>query len=115
MQEERSDKSKINTRRYSTKEERQGHVDSWKKSGLTMSEYCRKHNIALASLSDWKHSILRSSSQFKPISSLSPREIVTNPTHLVEIIVDQRIKIRFQHVSDASLVVSVVKELLICS
>jgi hypothetical protein len=40
---------KIN-RRSTTKEERQLHVDNWKKSGLSMSEYCRQNNIALASL-----------------------------------------------------------------
>jgi hypothetical protein len=36
------------TRRYSTKEERQTHVQSWKKSGLTMSKYCRQYNLSVA-------------------------------------------------------------------
>src|SRR3989338_8501431 len=98
-------------RRYSTKEERQAHVDSWKKSGLTMSDYCRQYNLSVANLSDWKRSVLRDNLPFKPISSLSPRDVLTNSTNLIEVIVDQRIKIRFQCVSDATLVVGVVKEL----
>jgi hypothetical protein len=51
MQEEISNETKlIATRRYTTKEEKQSHVERWKKSDLTMSEYCRQNNIPLANL-----------------------------------------------------------------
>jgi hypothetical protein len=35
----------IATRRFTTKEERQLQVENWKKSGLSMSEYCRQNNL----------------------------------------------------------------------
>ena len=115
MQDKANVESQRVTRRYSTKEERQAHIESWRKSGLTMSEYCRQHNVAVANLSDWKRSALQNSSQFKSINSLSPRDGLTSQPNLIEVLVDQRIKIRFQCTSDASLIVNVVKGLLACS
>jgi hypothetical protein len=46
-------------RSTTTKKERQSHVENWKKSNLSMSEYCRQNNLTLASLSEWKRAILR--------------------------------------------------------
>lgn len=102
------------TRRYTTKEERQSQVENWKKSGLSMSEYCRQNNLALASLSEWKRSILRNKIQFKAVKSVASTE-TTTPSNFVEIILDQRIKIRLQHVTDASLVIKIAKGLMSCN
>jgi transposase-like protein len=102
------------TRRYTTKEERQSQVENWNKSGLSMSEYCRQNNVALASLSEWKRSILRSKIQFKAVKSLVSTE-TTTPSNIVEIIIDQRIKIRLQQVADASLVIKIAKGLMACN
>jgi len=110
--------AKINnttTKRRTTKEERQSHVENWKKSGLSMSEYCRQNNVALANLSEWKNAILRESPQFKPIQYLSTQSEGEKLNNVVEILVDQRIKIRLQHVRDASLVINIAKGMLTCN
>ena len=102
-------------RRYSTKEERQLQVENWKKSGLSMSEYCRQNNLALASLSEWKHSLLRNKIQFKPVKSVPPSDTTIKPSNIVEIILDHRIKIRLQQVTDVSLVINIAKGLMACN
>ena len=103
-------KSKLRT----TTEERQTHVEKWKKSGLSMSEYCRQNNLAVSNLSGWNSSLLKSSKSFKSFQPLSLPDSV-KPTNVVEILVDQRIKIRLQHITDAALVISIAKGLLPCS
>ena len=102
-------------RRHTTKEERQSHVESWKKSGLSMSDYCRQNNIPLANLSEWKSASLQDSPQFKPIQSLPTQCAREKSENIVEILVDQRIKIRLQHVTDASLVINIAKGMLTCN
>jgi len=106
--------NKTATRRHTTKEERQQQVATWEKSGLTMSEYCRQNNVSLTSLSDWKHSILGSKVQFKRIQS-QPSSEMARSSNVVEIILDHRIKIRLQQVTDASLIISIAKGLMACS
>ncbi|HVV67723.1 MAG TPA: hypothetical protein VHE99_01615 [Gammaproteobacteria bacterium] len=39
-------------KRYSD-EERQNHCENWKKSGLSMSKYCRQVGLPISSLSKW--------------------------------------------------------------
>jgi hypothetical protein len=39
-------------KRYSD-EERQNHCENWKKSGLSMSKYCRPIGLSISSLSKW--------------------------------------------------------------
>jgi transposase-like protein len=102
------------TKRHSTKEERQFQVDNWKKSGLSMSEYCRQNNVALANLSEWKRAILQNKIQFKAVKSVASTD-TTRPNNVIEIILDQRIKIRFQQVTDASLVIQIAKGLMACN
>ena len=105
----------LGKRRNTTQEERQFQVENWKKSGLTMSEYCRQNNLPLVSLSAWKHSMLRKNITFKPVQSLPPAGTITKPSNVVEIMLDHRIKIRLQPVVDASLVIDIVKGLMTCN
>lgn len=39
-------------KRYSD-EERQNHCDNWKKSGLSMSKYCRQVGLSISTFSKW--------------------------------------------------------------
>lgn len=106
------------SRRSTTKEERQLHVDNWKKSGLTMSEYCRQNNVAIASLSDWKSASIKKNVRFQALSptALSPTaDALSKPGNSVEILIDQRIKIRLSQVTDVSFVLNIVKGLMSCS
>jgi hypothetical protein len=38
----------------SSKTEWSRHIESWKKSGLSQSEYCRQHKLSITLLSKWK-------------------------------------------------------------
>lgn len=105
----------VSTRRYTAKEERQAHVEKWKSSGLSMSEYCRLNNLPLASLSEWKNTLLRKSASFKSVQLLSAQDTSAKPGNVVDILVDQRIKIRLQNIIDVSLVISLVRGLTTCS
>lgn len=105
----------VSTRRYTTKDERLAHVEKWKSSGLSMSGYCRQNDLPLASLSEWKNTLLRKSVSFKPVQLLSAQDASAKPSNVVDILVDQRIKIRLQNITDVSLVVSIVKGLTTCN
>jgi hypothetical protein len=113
MQEKNNASSPTKNKQY-TIEERQIHIEKWKKSGLSMSKYCRQNNLAISNLSGWKNSLLKSRKQFKPIQSLSLSDPI-NPSNSVEILIDHRIKIRLQHVTDAGLIINIAKGLLPCS
>jgi hypothetical protein len=117
MQENRTDELRLTARRrYTTKEERELHLEKWKKSGLTMSEYCRQNNMPLSKLSEWKRTLLQKPTKFKSIKLSSPiSEAMIKSSNIIEIIVDQRIKIRLQQSSDTSLLINIVKGLMICS
>lgn len=117
MQEKTAEESRlIPTRRYSTKEERKSHVEKWKKSGLTMSEYCRQNNIPLANLSEWKRALWQKSKKFKPLKLAPPvPDGMGQSINLIEIIVDHRIKIRLQQLSNTSLLLNIIKGLMACS
>jgi transposase-like protein len=47
-------KSGTRLRHYS-KAERQHHCESWRRSGLSMSEYCRQTGVSVSTLSKWAH------------------------------------------------------------
>lgn len=114
MQEKATSSNNAKIKYHTTPEERQIHVEKWKRSGLSMSEYCRQNNLAISNLSGWKSSLLKDNAQCKSFQPLSLSEPI-KPTHVVEILVDQRIKIRFQHVTDAALIIAIAKGLLSCS
>ena len=83
MQEKLNSSTHIKSKRHTTPEERQIHVEKWKKSGLSMSEYCRQNTIAISNLSGWKSSLLKDIAQFKPFQPLSlPGP--AKPTNVVE-------------------------------
>jgi len=115
MQDKIENTSTIAIRRHTTKEERQLHVENWKKSGLSMSEYCRNNNIGLANLSDWKRSSLQNKIPFKPMQLSPTLESSIKLNNIIDIMVNQSIRIRLQHVSDPSLVISIIKGLTTCS
>ena len=104
------------TRHQTTNEERRSHIETWKKSGLSMSEYCRRNNLPLSKVSEWKRGLLKKSKLFRAVNIASPpSETMIKSTNVIEIIIEQRIKIRLQQVTDASLVISIAKGLMVCS
>jgi transposase-like protein len=120
MQEKTANATRVITsRHYTPKEERKSHVENWKKSGLTMSEYCRQNNIPIASLSEWKRAQMQDHPKFKSVQLLksekSQPEAATKSNNMIEIMIDQRIQIRLPQISDTSLLINIIKGLMACS
>ena len=110
--------SPIIKRRSSNPEIRTMHVEKWKQSGLTMSEYCRRNDVALTSLSTWSQGTKRPKNSFKPVvvtsASAAPVPVPISQAGVIEILVDTRLKIRLVDIKSQSLVVDLVKELMRC-
>ena len=102
-------------RRTSNAEMRLMHVEKWKQSGLTMSEYCRRNNVALTSLSAWSQNAKRSKKSFKAVVVKSPPPAPISQTGVIEISVDNKLKIRLIDMNSQLFVVDLVKELIRCS
>ena len=83
MQEKSNPSNNTKSKQRTTTEERQTHVEKWRKSGLSMSEYCRQNNLAVSNLSGWNNSLLKGGTQFKPIQSLSLSDPVKPTTNII--------------------------------
>ena len=101
-------------RRYTHKEDRNLHVTKWKQSGLTMREYCQQQGLALSSFSGWAKPH-RTSPGFKQLSVAAPLAKVEQLKSSVEIIVDHHVRVRLLGITDAMLIVSIVRGLMPCS
>jgi transposase-like protein len=102
-------------RKHTTASIRQSHIENWKQSGLSMSEYCRQKGLSLSNFSSWAQKHNKSQATFKPISVLSMPSKPEIQKNIVEIHLAQQIKIRFVNVSDYTLIVNIAKELVKCS
>lgn len=105
----------IKKRRNSSAEIRRSHVSKWKQSSMTMSEYCRNHNVALSSLSAWAKAAKLSKQPFKPVVVTPSSAVPIKQSGVIEILVDTRLKIRLIDIKSPLLVVDIVKELMRCS
>jgi transposase-like protein len=105
----------IKKRRNTSAEIRQLHVNKWKQSGMTMSEYCQNHDVALTSLSAWSKAAKLPKQTFKPVV-VTPSPVASiKQSGVIEILVDTRLKIRLIDIRSPLLVVDIVKELMRCS
>lgn len=100
-----------------TKEQWAWHVAAWKASGLSKPDYCEQHDIHPAILDKWARITgVSRNKKFKAVGVAMP---VTGRQTLsgagVEIMVGQSIRIRMTGVSEASLVVDIIKGLHACS
>lgn len=108
-----SSEIKTKRRNFNT-EDRKEHIIKWRKSGLTMTEYCRQNAFSLSSLSAWARSSKLVNSVFKPVVALPKIGGDKSPNN-VEIIVGDRIKIRFQNANDTSELIAIIRGLMVCS
>ena len=107
---------KISEQRQAQAEARRAHVERWKSGGLSMTAYCRQHNLVLTTFSTWAKPYKKSLTKFKPISIRPPMNLAPVPqSSVIEILVDHRIKIRLLNVSDASMVLAIAKGLMSCN
>ena len=107
---------KISEQRQAQAEARRAHVERWKSGGLSMTEYCRQHNLVLGTFSGWIKPYKKSATKFKPINVRPSMNPVSVPqSSVIEILLEQRIKIRLLNVSDASMVLAIAKGLVSCN
>lgn len=114
MQDKINNVTKNGTNRsYTKKEDRLLHIEKWKQSGLSMSEYCRQYELPLSSFSTWSRLDNKDKAvKFKPIV-IKPPQIsqAAEPNNIIEILVSQQIKLRMLNVTESSLIVDIVRSL----
>lgn len=96
-------------KRYSD-EDRAHHLEAWKKSGMSMSEYCKDKDITVSTLSKWKQCTNQAKTQFKPVTLSSAAFYNQNGT--IEIFIDNRIKIRLPTTTNVSMIINIVRSLI---
>jgi transposase-like protein len=99
--------SKLN--RYS-EEEKNRHCEEWKKSGLSMNQYCRHSGISVTSLSTWAN-------EAKLSASPTPRTHTDRPnsfSSVMEIVLPSGLKLRLAQTSTTD-IVRLIKALESCN
>jgi len=96
--------SKLN--RYSD-EEKKFHCEEWKKSKLSMSEYCRRSGISISSLSIWINAT-------KPVSiPASETNVLNSIQSVIEIVMPSGLKLRLAKTMTGD-IVRFIKALELC-
>lgn len=96
-----------------TEDERQNHCDHWRKSGLSMSDYCRQSGLAVSTLSKWLSGAGHKEITKPPL--LETPAITSSQTYPgIEIILVSGIQLRFTRASIAE-IVRFIKALESCS
>jgi len=109
-----SDLSTNKKRSHTKPHERQAYLDDWKKSGLTMREFCRQHDLSLSSFSGWAK---QSKTPERVFKSLATSSSVTHHVEIgvIEITFKNSVKIRFLTSPSLAIVLQVATELARCS
>jgi hypothetical protein len=100
-------------RYFTPQKERLAHIEKWRESKLSMSEYSREANIPFSRLSKWVRS--ENKSKFKPI--LVKPEVASKRLQdsVIEISVEDRIKIRLLNPINPSAIIDIVRGLMSCN
>lgn len=92
---------------------RRKHCETWRQSGLSMSEYCRRNGISVSSLSQW----LKNRNDEKLITSglddQKTARIVSDKQGL-EIILSNGICLRLAEIGDVAKVSQLIRSILSC-
>jgi transposase-like protein len=107
--------NKPTKRRNTSPELRQSHVSQWRKSGLSMSEYCRQQNLAISSFSAWASPAGKTKLEFNPMIIKAQTTEPKRRINCVEIVVDERIKVRLLDISDMSMIVNLIRGIAQCN
>lgn len=91
---------------------RQSHCEDWRKSGLSMSEYCRRSGLSISSLSGWlkKFNDTSTGSKIKPEKMTVPAR-----RQCMEIILVSGIRLRFSEVGNISEILRLLKAIESCN
>jgi hypothetical protein len=93
--------------------ERMAHCEEWRKSGLSMNEYCRRSGLLSSTFSLW----VKKLNDKPPIESEKRLEKISNETHqqVLEIILVSGIRLRFAGIAKMAEVLRLIKALESCS
>jgi hypothetical protein len=94
--------------------QRQLYVESYKKSGLTMTAFCNENNLALSSFSKWLNRKTKKLTTFKPLSlSASPTPVNQSfRGECIELQFEGKGKLTFSNIKNPELIIAVVRGLL---
>lgn len=114
-----SAENSIPKRRYNTTTAvtRHSHVKAWKESGLSMSQFCRQHGLAISSFSVWAQNYSKTKDPqpaFKPLV-LSDTPKSQTQDSVVEIYFTEQIKLRLLNAHDSQFIVAIAKGLALCN
>ena len=90
--------------------DRQTHCEQWRQSGLSMSEYCRRHHISLSSLSLW---VKRLKAKHQPVQQAAPTPPPKKQS--VEIHLSNGIYLLFSEITDPTAMVQLAKAFASCN
>ena len=111
MQEQQSNLKKPKNK-YHSQEDKQGHLDAWTASGLSMSEYCRQNNLSISSLSNWnarsKSKEKITAPKLKQIEKLTAVQSHMKLTP-IEIVLPDGIKIRLSDLQQLASILKIIK------
>ncbi len=91
------------------------HIKKWKKSSLSMSEYCRRQGLSVSRLSSWVKKRTKPQALFKPIVAAPINKEPPIRSNMIEVLFGQQIKIRFFNTTDLSMILTMIKEIGPCS
>jgi hypothetical protein len=94
--------------------QRQFYVESYKKSGLTMTAFCHENNLALSSFSKWFNSKTKKLTTFKPLSlSATPAPINQSfRGEYIELQFEGKGKLTFSNIKNPDLIIAVIRGLI---
>lgn len=108
----------VKNKRTLSAEGREVHVKAWQASGLTMSAYCREHQLSLSSLSVWvsksksKKSV--SAKRFFPVKGMPKANIPTSQL-MVKVTLTNGIGVQLQAPLSLDDVIQLARELSQCN
>lgn len=73
-----------------------GHIDAWKESDMSQSEYCRQNNIPLSSFGNWKAKFTKSNPNESAFVELPGEVLTVSKSDYFEIILNDGLVLRIR-------------------
>jgi hypothetical protein len=90
---------------------RRHHAENWRSSGLSKTEYARKHNIPMSCLSKWVKDTEHARLTFKAAKVIQPSPLRYSAAEGVEIFVGQSVRVKITGICEPALIVGIVQGL----